>query len=93
MEDKRCPVFVDSEKCNHPVTRVDLEVRMSLSMGHEASPIPFQKQGKGVRAAIDSGSRPVICTARDPPRDRAKDGRISAGIPRHPRPGNPGRDS
>src|SRR4029453_11999326 len=29
---------------------------------------------------------------RDPPRDRAKDGRVSGEIPRHSRPGNPERD-
>jgi hypothetical protein len=26
MEDKRCPVFVDSKECGLPLTRVDLEV-------------------------------------------------------------------
>jgi hypothetical protein len=30
--------------------------------------------------------------ADDTPRDRAKVGRVSTGIPRDPRPGNPGRD-
>jgi hypothetical protein len=29
---------------------------------------------------------------RDPPRDRAEDGHVSAGIPRKQRPGNPRRD-
>jgi len=35
------------------------------------------------------GQNPVMCRSHDPPRDRAKDGRVSAGIPRHSRPGNP----
>jgi hypothetical protein len=41
---------------------------------------------------VDSRSRPVIRSADDPPRDRAKDGRFGAGILRHSRPGNHRRD-
>jgi hypothetical protein len=27
MEDKKCPVFVGGEECNHPLTLVNLEVK------------------------------------------------------------------
>jgi len=51
----------------------------------------------GVRVEVKSpllirGSRPVISSAHDTPRDRAKDGCVSAGIPRDSRPGNSRKD-
>jgi hypothetical protein len=77
-------VFIDMEGVGHGVYHPDEYLGIGEELAFRLYP--------GYTAAVDSGSRLVISRAHDSPRDRAKDGRVSAGIPRHSRPGNPRRD-
>jgi len=86
MEHKSCSVFVDGKECGRELILVDLEgkkiARYDLatyqcSLGHRTYFLLEPRlEGK----------------TDDTPRNRAKNGRVSAGIPRHSRPGNSGRD-
>jgi hypothetical protein len=86
MEDKSCQVFVDGKECGRELILVNLEgkkiARYDLATyecnGRHRTYFLLEPRLEG---KID-----------DTPRDRGKDGQVSAGIPRHSRPGNPRRD-
>jgi hypothetical protein len=72
---------------SHTVRQDDELRRPAIVMGAEAHDVDLSHSGRKIarklgkskgaapyKAAVDSGSSPVIRSADDPPRDRAKDG-------------------
>jgi hypothetical protein len=86
MEDKSCPVFVDGRECGRELILVDLE-------GKKIARYDLATYECNLRHRTYFLLEPRLeGKTDDTPRNRAKNGRVSAGIPRHSRPGNSGRD-
>jgi hypothetical protein len=75
----------DLHNSNKLEDHLDRKYQQALELTHK-----FKEKGQSEEEAFQNASD--LMEILISPRDRAKDGRVSAGIPRHPRPGNPGRD-